>query len=77
MGKIFVQIASYRDPELRPTLNDLFDKADKPDNLKVCVAWQHSSDDKWDTLDEYVNDERVNILDIPYSESEGACWARI
>jgi len=76
MGKIFVQIASYRDPELRPTLKDLFEKADKPDNLKVCVAWQHSSDDKWDTLDEYVNDERVNILDIPYSESEGACWAR-
>ena len=76
MSKIFVQIASYRDPELRPTLKDLFEKADKPDNLKVCVAWQHSSDDKWDTLDEYVNDERVIILDIPYSESEGACWAR-
>lgn len=76
MGKIFVQIASYRDPELRPTLKDLFEKADKPDNLKVCVAWQHSSDDKWDTLDEYINDDRVIILDIPYSESEGACWAR-
>lgn len=73
---IFVQIASYRDPELVPTLDDLFDKADKPDNITVCVAWQHSEDDKWDNLDKYKDDKRVIIIDIPYENSKGACWAR-
>lgn len=74
--KIFVQIASYRDPELLPTLRDLFDKADYPENLHVCIAWQHSDQDTWDNLDEYKNDSRVTIIDIPYTESKGACWAR-
>ena len=73
---IFVQIASYRDPELLKTLDDLFDKADRPDDLTVCVAWQHNPKDAWDNLDKYKNDPRVIILDIPYKQSKGACWAR-
>jgi len=73
---IFVQIASYRDPELLPTLRDLFDKATYPDNLRVCVAWQHDPEDEWDTVGEYKNDPRVKILDINYKESTGVCWAR-
>jgi len=73
---IFVQIASYRDPELLPTLKDLFDKAKHPDNLHVCIAWQHNPQDKWDNLKLYENDNRVTILDIDYSTSKGACWAR-
>jgi len=76
MSNIFVQIASYRDPELNPTLKDLLDKADKPENLKICIAWQHSKEDEWDNLDEYKDDDRFIILDIPYEEAEGACWAR-
>ena len=27
---IFIQIASYRDPQLLPTLKDMIDKADHP-----------------------------------------------
>lgn len=73
---IFVQIASYRDPELLPTLKDLFEKADRPDDLTVCIAWQHSDKDEWDNLDKYKNDDRVKIIDIPYEKSKGACWAR-
>jgi glycosyltransferase involved in cell wall biosynthesis len=73
---IFVQIASYRDPQLIPTLDDLFEKAEYPDNLRVTVAWQTDKEDKWDTLDKYQNDNRVNILEIPHQESKGACWAR-
>ena len=74
--KIFVQIASYRDPELRPTLLDLLDKAERPENLNICIAWQHSSEDVWDNLDEYKDNDIFNILDIDYTESKGACWAR-
>lgn len=41
MNNIFVQIASYRDPQLIPTLNDLIEKAKHPQNLEVVVCWQN------------------------------------
>ena len=73
---IFIQIAAYRDPELSKTLNDMFAKADEPDNLRVCVAWQHSKEDEWDNMDEFVDNPNINILDIDYSKAKGVCWAR-
>ena len=75
-NKIFIQIASYRDPELLPTLKDCIQKAKKPKNLVFSIAWQHSPDDIWDTLDEYKDDKRFRIVDIKHTESEGVCWAR-
>jgi glycosyltransferase involved in cell wall biosynthesis len=75
-GKIFIQIASYRDPQLLPTLRDCIDKAKNPKKLVFSIAWQHSEEDTWDNLDEFKNDKRFRIVDIPYSESKGACWAR-
>lgn len=45
---IFVQIASYRDPQLIPTLNDLIEKAAHPENLRVTVCWQHGKDESLD-----------------------------
>ena len=75
-GKIFVQIASYRDPQLLPTLKDCIAKAKKPENLVFSIAWQHSPEDTWDTLDEFKNDARFKIVDIDYKDSQGACWAR-
>lgn len=73
---IFVQMASYRDPQLLITLKDMLTNAKTPNNLVIAIAWQHSDDDEWDNLDEYLSDERFKILDIPYKESRGACWAR-
>jgi hypothetical protein len=75
-GKIFVQIASYRDPELLPTLKDCLINAENPDNLVFSIAWQHSEDDEWDNLDEFKNDPRFKIIDINYKRSKGVCWAR-
>ena len=74
--KIFIQIASYRDPQLLPTLNDCISKSKYPENLVFSIAWQHSVDDEWDTLGDYVNDSRFKIIDIDYRDSKGACWAR-
>ena len=74
--KIFVQIASYRDPELLPTIRDCIKKADSPENLIFCVAWQHSVEDEWDNLDEFKDDPRFIIIDIKHADSQGACWAR-
>jgi hypothetical protein len=74
--KIFIQIASYRDPQLLLTLNDCISKSKYPENLVFSIAWQHSVDDEWDTLGEYTNDSRFKIIDIDYRDSKGACWAR-
>ncbi len=73
---IFVQIAVYRDPDLLNTLKDILDKAEQPENLRFGITWQHSPEDEWDNLDEYLKDERFRILDVPHEESNGACWAR-
>ena len=74
--KIFVQIASYRDPELRNTLESMISNAKNPENLVIGIAWQHNTADTWDNLTGYIDDPRFKILDIPYSESKGVCWAR-
>ena len=76
-NKIFVSIAAFRDPELVPTINSLLENAKFPENLKICIAWQHGDlDFEVGQLDDYKNDERFIILDIPYLNSKGACWAR-
>jgi hypothetical protein len=74
--KIFIQIASYRDPELIKTIKSAIENAKKPKNLVFAIARQFNPDDKFDDLSEYDNDKRFRILNIPYLESKGACWAR-
>jgi hypothetical protein len=73
MNSIFVQIASYRDTELIPTIEDCISKAKFPENLVFGIAWQHSNEQN---LSKYKEDKRFKILDIPYKESKGASWAR-
>jgi len=74
--KIFVQIASYRDPELVNTIEDMLAKAKKPKNLVLAIARQYANEDGFDNLDKWKKDKRFRILDIPYEDSNGACWAR-
>ena len=76
MESIFIQIASYRDPELIPTIDNILANADYPDRLVLCIAHQYSKDDKWDNLQKYADDSRFIIIEIPHEESLGACWAR-
>jgi glycosyltransferase involved in cell wall biosynthesis len=76
MSKIFIQIASYRDPQLLPTLKDCIANAKWPENLVFGIAHQHNPEDEWDSLDEYKDDTRFKVIDINYKEAQGACWAR-
>lgn len=76
MAKIFVSIAAYRDPELLPTLENLISNATHPNDLTICIAWQHAEEDVWDTLEQYKSDSRFKIIDIPYQEAKGVCSAR-
>ena len=76
MSKIFIQIASYRDPQLIPTIKSALENADKPENLVFGICRQYHPEDGFDNLDEYKSDKRFRILDIPYLKSKGVCWAR-
>jgi len=73
---IFVQIAAYRDPQLRATIEDMLAQAKKPKNLRIGVARQFHPEDGFDDLSDYEKDKRFRILNIPYTESKGVCWAR-
>ena len=66
--KIFIQIASYRDPELLFTIKDCINNANKPNNLVFAIANQYHPDDKSYDLSEYENDKRFKILNIPYQD---------
>ena len=71
--KIFVQIASYRDPELLPTIRDCINKAKHPEMLTFGICWQR---DETESMGEFADDSRFTILDYPWNESKGLCWAR-
>jgi hypothetical protein len=74
--RIFVQIASYRDPECQWTVKDMFEKATNPERLSVGIAWQYviGEDDhcfKVETRPKQVRVQRFNAR-----LSKGVCWAR-
>lgn len=76
MSKIFIQVAAYRDPQLKPTIADALHKARYPENLVWSIAKQYHPEDNFDVLFEYVDNPNFKILDIPHIESQGVCWAR-
>ena len=71
--KIFVQIASYRDPELIPTIEDMIKKAKNPQNLTFGICWQYDSEEPITMFD---NIPQFRVSKHHYSESEGLGWAR-
>ena len=71
--KIYIQIASYRDPELYPTIKNCIENCDKSDLLSFGIIWQR---DEEESLFELEKDPRLKIICVHYSLSKGACWAR-
>lgn len=71
--RIFVQLASYRDPQLVPTIRDMMTKADEPENLRIGICWQK---DDTESLEEYADHPQVRYQTFDYNESEGLGWAR-
>ncbi len=74
--EIFVQIASYRDPQLIPTIDNMLENSKNPENLRIGVCHQYHPEDEFSDLSKYGDDDRFRIIDVLYSESKGACWAR-
>jgi len=75
MSTIFIQIASFRDPQLNPTLEDMINKSKYPQNLRIGICNQYNVEDEF-TLENYRNDDRFKIIDVLDVDSLGVCWAR-
>ena len=56
--RIFVSLASFRDPETRWTVHDLLRKASNPDRLRIAIAWQVDIPSE------------ASIMDLPISASQ-------
>src|SRR6185437_2104001 len=69
--RIFAHIASYRDPECRPTVDNMLARARHPDRVHVCVVMQSEPEDSF-----LFSRSNVRMLGIAASDSRGACWAR-
>jgi Glycosyltransferase (GlcNAc) len=67
---IFVNIAAYRDPELVPTIADLFAKARYPQAVSVGLVLQILPGDVT------IRHDRVNIMHVSADRARGPCWAR-
>ena len=74
--KIFIQIASFCDPQLPITIEDCIKNAKKPENLVFSIARQYNPEDESDSLEKWKDDERFKVINIPHKESKGVCWAR-
>ncbi len=77
LPKIFVAIASYRDPECQHTVRDLFAKAKHPERISVGICWQFDpilDADCFDHPPQYP--EQVRISQYHATQSKGGCWAR-
>lgn len=75
-NRIFVAIASYRDTECAPTVEDLFLTARRPDRISVGVFSQY--DPSTETPRPILRRRRsqVRVETIAAGESGGACWAK-
>ena len=74
--RIFVQIASYRDPECQWTLKDMFEKALNPDRVFAGVVWQYIPDEDAHCFEVETRPEQVRTERFNARFSKGVCWAR-
>lgn len=84
-NRIFVSIASYRDPECGKTINSLYTNADHPFAIDVGVCQQNSASDEdciavyesvaraWSPM---VYTDQIGVIRVPHEEATGPCWAR-
>jgi hypothetical protein len=73
--KIFVSIASYKDSELLNTLNDLYENAKNPDDIR-CVVLNQTNYDESNDFKLFFNDKKIEIYSVDYRHTKGVCWVR-
>jgi hypothetical protein len=74
MDKIFVSIASYRDPDLVNTIKNCYDNAYNKEELFFSIVSQAEDDEHPDLS--FIPESQINYIKFHWKESKGACWAR-
>ncbi len=74
MDKIFVSIASYRDPEIFNTVSSIIQCAKYPDLLKIVVFEQNDISDI--SCKGIFPKKQVLVINIPYLYAKGPVYAR-
>lgn len=77
MRRIFIQIASYRDPELPRTIKSCLSRAQSPHQLSFGICHQYDEETR-SLLDEWMNgmSDRFRVILVPWKESRGVGYAR-
>lgn len=71
--KIFISIASYRDPQLIHTLNSIIDNCSDTSKIRIVVCEQNHDNDDFNINKSYINTE---IIKMKSTDARGPCWAR-
>lgn len=72
---IFVSIASYNDPLLFFTINELITKATNPDKLRIGVIDQNHIDQR-NKINKLDYAKQIRYMHVNLIDTLGACWAR-
>ena len=76
-GLIFVNLASYRDPECHKTIKSLILNCSNWKNLRICVCEQNAEEDI--SCKHELNpifDSIIKIISLSYKDARGPTWAR-
>jgi hypothetical protein len=82
MSSIYVQIASYRDPDLWNTINDLISNSSKKHKITIGVIDQYcEKDNDEDVVKNFKKLKVSNFCKLSYdrvhfTETKGVCWVR-
>ncbi|GMF24461.1 unnamed protein product [Phytophthora lilii] len=77
LASIFVAIPSYRDPECRRTVDDLFEHASYPDRVSVGICLQSDENDDTDSYcSSKYSSSKVRVHLVKYRDAAGPCVAR-
>ena len=76
MDRIFVHLPAYREPELVPTIKDALAQAKHPERIHFGICRQFNPEDGFDNVDEFRDDPRFHIYDMPYEQAKGLAYAR-
>ena len=72
-GKIFVSIASYRDPQLINTIDSLIKNCTDPSSLHIVICEQNHITDTFN----YSNtNDNITMIKMKSEFARGPCWAR-
>lgn len=70
-NKIFVSIASYRDPQLNATIQSLIDNCHDISNVRIVVCEQNDISDNFS-----ISRSDIDIIKMSHTEARGPTWAR-